>query len=108
MGLQFACALVIAVLALILSLVFGKDVRVLFVTIGVAIIVVPVLLIFISGTNAILNAGPEYAGVMADATIANIMTFYGENLPGILISEIAGALVGAFGGLAIHAAKSTI
>jgi hypothetical protein len=83
----------------VLTLAFGSQIQIWFTTVGTALIVMPILTIFLFGTSAMLNAGAQTAKVVADSTVEMIVLFFSQKLPGIAISELAGTIVGTVGGL---------
>jgi len=105
MELQFILALVVAIVVFILTLVFGKKIGAWLGSIGAAVVIVPLLLIFLSGSLGILSADAETAQIIADSTIERIMQYLANQMPGIVIADAAGAIVGAIGGTIVSMAK---
>ena len=100
---EFILALIVAVVVFILTLIFGEEVGHLIKFAGAAIIVVPILFYFTVGTFGMLNTDPKTAQAIADSTITNIINYVTAQLPHIIIADIAGAIVGAFGGFIVKA-----
>lgn len=87
----------------VLTLFFGKAVKDLAVTVFLWLWIGPILVIFVSGAVGILGAQPGNATAVANATIDRIVSYFSQNITGIIISDLAGALVGAFGGFLVRA-----
>jgi len=105
MELQFILALIMAIVAFVLTLVFGKQFGAWLGSIGAAIVIVPLLLIFLSGSLGILSADAETAQIIANSTIGRIMQYVVNQMPGIVIADVAGAIVGAIGGAVVSMMK---
>ena len=105
MEIDFTLALITTAIVFILTLIFGRQVKIWFATVSSALIVLPILPIFLLGTSATLNANPEMAIAVADSTIEAIILYVSHKIPGIVISELAGAIVGSVGGAVVGMAK---
>ncbi len=98
---QFILALVMAAVAFVLTLVFGKQFGAWLGTMGAAVVMVPLLLIFLSGSLGILSADAQTAQTIANSTIERITLYVTNQMPGIVIADVAGAIVGTIGGAII-------
>lgn len=98
MELEFTLALIVAAIVFILTLLTGEEIGTWIKTVCFVIIVTPMVFYFIVGSLGMLNTDPETAKTVADTTITKITEYVSNQLPSIVISDIAGAIVGAFGG----------
>jgi len=57
-------------------------------------VLVPLVIIIVMGVIGVLDAGPGMADQASSDTIAAIINYMINNLPGMVISAIAGAVVG--------------
>lgn len=105
MGTEFALAVITATVVFILTLVFGSQAQMWFITVGTALVLMPILIVFLFGTSAMLNADAQAAKVTADSTVEMIVLYVSQKLPSIVISEVAGAIVGTVGGTMVGMAK---
>jgi len=100
-----ASAFIMAVLAFILVQVCGEDIKAILAVLGTAIVVIPMVFISLSGMTSMLGADAVTTQVMATNTIDSIVTYFAYQMPGYLISEMAGATVGVIGGLFVGSAR---
>jgi len=63
-----------------------------------AAVMVPIIFWVIIAVTQ-MNANPANAPEIANSTISQITTYFGDHLPGIIISDVAGTLTGAVIGL---------
>lgn len=105
MELEFTLALFVAAIVFILTLFIGEKFGAWISTVCLAIIVAPMLFYFIVGSVGMLNADPETAKEISDTTITKITEYVSNKLPSVVISDIAGAIVGAFGGFIVKIFK---
>jgi hypothetical protein len=98
MEIEFILAIITAIIVFILTLVLGEEFGSLLKSIGITIVILPILFYFLIGIMGMLNAEPENTQVIADKTISNIIDYIATKLPSIIISDLAGAIVGAIGG----------
>jgi len=102
---EFILALITAIIVFVLTLAFSDDIGTLLKTAGAVILILPIAFYFITGMFGMLHTDPESAQTIADSTIAIIMNYVTAKLPSIIISDLAGAIVGAAGGLIVKALK---
>ena len=102
---QFILALIMAAVAFVLTLVFGKQFGAWLGSMGAAIVIVPLLLIFLSGSLGMLSADAETAQTIANSTIERITQYVSNQMLGIVIADVAGAIVGALGGAIVLSMK---
>lgn len=63
-----------------------------------AAVIVPLIFWFVVAAIQI-NSNPSSAQQIADSTISQMVTYIGNHLPGIVISDVFGTITGAFIGL---------
>jgi len=105
MELEFTLALIVAAIVFILTLIFGEEFKTWIGTVCLVIIVTPILFYFIVGYLGMLNTDPETAKEISDTTITKITEYVSNQLPSVVISDVAGAIVGAFGGFIVKIFK---
>lgn len=91
-----------AVVAFVLVLIFGEQITALLTTIGAALFIVPVALVMIQATFGMMGSDVATASNISDSTTSWMFSYLGAELPGIVVSEMAGTVVGAFGGLVVR------
>jgi hypothetical protein len=92
--LAFITALLMALATILIRAVLGKKVAwVVGVIVGLSVLL-PLLLIIGLGVAGMLKAEPGSMGKASSETIAAIYNYMVENLPGLIISAVAGAIVG--------------
>jgi hypothetical protein len=104
--LEFTSAVIVAVLAFALTVTLGEQIETWVTSIGVLILVVPILVIFVFGALAMLSADPETARAIGDWTIERLMQHALDSLPAAILSDLGGALVGAVGGFLLRTAAA--
>ena len=97
----------VAALAFILTLIFGKQISTWFATVSATIIVMPILVVFTFVALGMLNADPEAARAIASSTVEEVVSYFADKLPDIVISDLAGAIVGTVGGFVLGIAKGS-
>jgi hypothetical protein len=73
---------------------FGKKVAWMIGFIGSLCVFVPLALIIVLGVSGILESGPGGQGQASQSTIGDIIDYLIKNVPGLVISAVAGAAVG--------------
>jgi hypothetical protein len=91
--LAFVTALLMALLTVLISAIFGKKVAWVIGMIGTLSVLLPLILIVVLGVSGILE-NSEGVGQVASDTISNIVRYMRDHLPGLVISAVAGAVVG--------------
>jgi hypothetical protein len=86
----FITALLMAIAVILIRAIFGKRVAWFIGVIGALSVLLPLVIIVVLGIMGMLEAG---AGTSSD-TIAAIYKYMVEKLPELVISAIAGAIVG--------------
>ena len=99
MRLAFITAALMALATILIRAIFGKKVVAIITVIGILALLLPLVLIIVSGVTGMLNATLESEGKVSSDTIAAIMNYVADNLPGLVISALAGAAVGFLFGL---------
>ena len=89
----------IALITWLIGKVWGYTTRQAILTISFAMVVLPMMLIFIIGAFGILQE-PESAKVITSSTTEAIVNYFVRKLPYIILSDLAGitagAIIGAF------------
>jgi len=90
-------AVLMAIGSFILVKLFGKNIKALLSAIGTWTVMGPLLFIFITGIFKMEVAGSDINAVnkIGADTTNNLISYVTLNIPGILISDIAGVFVGA-------------
>jgi len=96
----FIMGIIVAVVAWILTLVTRENIKALFGTIGIAFIFIPILYITFSGLLEIQSVSSNTTAMseIANTTTTKLIDYIAENLPEILVSDLAGTLVGFVAG----------
>ena len=97
LGLYFVIAIIIAFATWLIGRIWGYKAKQTILTIGAMAIVLPIIIIFIAGWWGMLHE-PGSSTEIADKTIEAIINYVVNNLPYILISDVAGVFVGAMVG----------
>lgn len=92
MGWYIAEGIVVAIIAVFVS-------RNLAALISAAVIVPIIFWVIVAVAQ--MNANPASAQQIAGSTISQIINYFGDNLPGIVISDVFGTITGAVIGLFI-------
>ncbi len=92
--LAFVTALLMALASVLIQAVFGKRIAWILGLIGSLSVVVPLVLIVVMGVAGILDSGPGGMEGAASTTIGQIIDYMIKNLPDLVISAVAGAVVG--------------
>jgi predicted PurR-regulated permease PerM len=96
-GLYLLLAVIMAFVTWLLTKTGERKAGEVIVQIGTAMIVVPMIfLLIVFFIKAQLN--PEAVNELAAKAIDQIVTFFAENLPFVLLSDVAGAIVGSIVG----------
>lgn len=96
--LAFVTALLMAMATILIRAVLGKKVAWLISVVAALSVLLPLVLIVVLGVIGMLEPGPEGAGKAASDTITAIVNYIADNLPGLVISAVAGAVVGFLAG----------
>lgn len=91
-----------AVVVFVLALIFGEQITALLTTIGATLFILPVVLVIIQAAFGMAGSDVATAGNISESTTFWMFSYLGAKLPSIIISEMAGAVVGAFGGLVVR------
>jgi hypothetical protein len=92
--LAFTTALLMALATVLVRAVFGKRVAWVIGFVGTLSVLVPLLLIIVLGIMGMLESDGIGAGEAASNTVSAVFAYMVENLPDLVISAIAGAVVG--------------
>ena len=97
----FIMGIVVAVVAWILTILTRKNIKALFGTIGAAFIMTPILYIYISGVLEIQSVGSNITAMneIVNETTTELFDYIGKNISEIIVSDLAGTLVGVLTGL---------
>ena len=90
MGLYITEGILIAIIAIFVSRNIAALIS--------AAVIVPLLFWFAVAVIQI-NSNPNSAQQITDSTISQMITYMGDHLPGIVISDVFGTITGAFIGL---------
>jgi hypothetical protein len=90
-----------AIVAWVLTAIFHENFVGLFSSVGTAFVVVPIIFIFLSGVLEMQSASSNITAMneIANNTITRLIDFLGNNIPEILVSDLAGTFVGVTAGL---------
>jgi hypothetical protein len=99
-------AFFMAVVAFVLALIFGDQITALLATIGAMLFILPVVLVFTQAAFGMIGSDAATASNISESTTSWMVSYLSAKLPSIIISEMAGAVVGAFGGLVVRALRS--
>ena len=94
LGLYFVIAIIIAFATWLIGRIWRYKAKQAIITIGAMAVVLPIIIIFIAGWWGMLHE-PGAGGEIANKTIEAIINYVVNNLPYILVSDVAGVLVGA-------------
>jgi predicted membrane-bound mannosyltransferase len=83
-----------ALAAVLIQAIFGKKVAWTVGFVGGLALLLPLFVIIAAGVSGMLKDGPGAAADTSSETITAIVNYMAENLPGLVISAIAGAVVG--------------
>lgn len=92
--LAFTTALLMALGTVLIRAVFGKKVAWVIGLVGALSVLVPLVLIVVLGIMGMLESDSIGAGQAASNTASAVFAYVAENLPNLVISAIAGAVVG--------------
>jgi len=98
---EFLLAVIVAAIVFVLTIALGEEFGTLIKFIGAVVIFLPLFFYLIVGMTGMLNAAPDQTQAIADNTISNLINYVTAKLPGIVISDVAGAFVGAIGGFIV-------
>ncbi len=92
--LAFTTALLMALATVLIRAVFGKKVAWVIGFVGALSVMLPLVLIVVLGIVGMLESDSVGAGQAASNTASAVFAYMADNLPGLVISAIAGAVVG--------------
>jgi hypothetical protein len=94
---EFWMAVLMAFGSFILAKIFGKNMKAFLSAVGTWTIIGPLLFIFVTGIFKMESAGADINAVnnIGADTTNSLISYVTLNIPGILISDIAGVFVGA-------------
>jgi hypothetical protein len=95
----FILALLEAVAVALIAYFLGKKTTSAFTAIGTTVMLLPLALIMIGGAIKMMGAPPETVGIIGNDTIASVIALITGQLPSVMMSDVAGALVGAVVGV---------
>ena len=95
LAVYFIIAILMVAVTWFIGRFWRKDFKKAITTIAGLAVVLPLIVIFIIGAFGILQSEPEVAQEIADSTIANIINYVIDKLPYIVISDVAGIIVGS-------------
>jgi len=99
---ELAGAFLMAIITFILALLLGSSIASVLGMIGRAALLIPILLVFLAGAIIIITADPATSANVAEATSAWSINYIVGKLPGVILSEFAGAVVGMIGGFMVR------
>jgi hypothetical protein len=102
---EFILAILVAAFTFIIALK-NKRMASALGQISALVILGPIFFYAIAGMMGMLNADAEAVQSISDSTVTKIIDYVGGQLPSILISDLAGALVGAIGGTLVKIKNS--
>jgi len=73
----------------------GQQIGVALGIFGTVLVLGPLFIIYITGSYKLLNATPQESQQIASDTISALIKYVGEQLPSIVVDEIAGMIGGA-------------
>lgn len=97
----FWIGVIVAIMAWIATAILHKNIVAVVGTIGIASFLVPMLIIYLSGVIEMQSVSSDITAMtdIANNTIVKIMKYFGDHLPEIVVSDIAGTMVGSIAGL---------
>jgi hypothetical protein len=94
LGLYFFIAVIIAFATWLIGMIWGYKAKQAIITIAAMAVILPIVIIFIAGWWGMLHE-PGSGAEIANKTIEAIINYIVNKLPYILVSDVAGVLVGA-------------
>ena len=95
----FFVAIIMALATWFASRMWGKQFEKTITTIASLAVIVPLLVIFISGALGMLYGDPNNVQEVANSTIEKVVDYVAEKLPYIIISDFAGIFAGIVVGI---------
>jgi hypothetical protein len=97
----FWTAVFVAIVAWIATALLHENIVALVSIIGISLFLVPMLVIYLRGVVEMQSVSSNITAMtdIANNTIARLMDYFGNHLPEIAVSDIAGTLVGTVAGL---------
>ncbi|MCJ7425974.1 MAG: hypothetical protein MUO17_02375 [Dehalococcoidales bacterium] len=97
----FWTGITIAIVAWIATALLHQNIVALVSTIGISFFLVPMLIIYLRGVVEMQSVSSNMTAMtdIANNTITRVMDYFGNHLPEIVVSDVAGTLVGAVAGL---------
>ena len=92
--LAFTTAVISALASILIGAVFGKRVAWIVGIVGTLTVLLPLVLIVVFGVLGMLDASGPGVGQAASNTETEIIDYMAQNLPALIISAVAGAVVG--------------
>jgi hypothetical protein len=92
--LAFTTALLMALATVLIGAVFGKKVAWVIGFVCALSVLLPLVLIIVLGVAGMLESDSVEAGQAASNTVSAVFAYLVENLPSLVVSALAGAIVG--------------
>jgi hypothetical protein len=105
-GAEITAAFLAAAIAFILTILMGPHIVELFEMMGRATLLLPIVFVLIVTMVSMMNSDPATTSNIAESTTSWTVSYMIGKLPGIIISEFAGAVVGAVGGFIVRLVSS--
>lgn len=102
MGSEVAAAFLVATITFILTILVGPRIVEFLATMGRAILFLPIIFVLIIAMIGMMNTNPATSSNIAESTTSWTVSYFVGKLPGTMISEVAGAFVGAVGGFVVR------
>ncbi len=103
---ELASVCIMATITFILTLLLGSSITSILDMIGRATLLIPILLVFIAGALIMITADPATSANVAEATSSWSINYIVGKLPGVILAEFAGIVVGAIGGFVVRLVAS--
>lgn len=96
LGHAFLMAVIAAFLTWVLSKIFGRNIGVLITSVGTMFVFMPIVFIYLTWVFEMQSASSNITAVnnIANDTITRLINYLTDNLPSIVISDVAGTFVG--------------
>jgi hypothetical protein len=108
-GQEIFLGLFAGVVALVLTVMLHKNFAALFSSISFAIVLVPLLFIFLSGVLEMQSVSSNVTALneIGSKTTTRLWTYLGDNIQGIVVSDLVGLVLGTVSGF-VYSIRSSI
>jgi len=96
-----AIGIIEAIAAALLTFFLGKDFMNALKAVGASALMLPIVFIFVVATTQMWNAPPENVAAISNDAITRIVSYFTDKLPGVVVSDAMGAIIGSTTGFFI-------